>query len=230
MTPDLTPSSALRRAMGKELERFQRTRDKLMTRRGKLEGELRAIQLELEELDEHERLLRAAGADAGPHDRTEGSVSRINARSGKLLKGAAIREKAARKVFVSHGVGRPLHYKEWMEALLEDGYEIVGQDPAATFLTNLNRSPVVRRGAERATYEIDAEAPQRLRAESAEVEAELRDLTEVLARRGDDDPELGEHRDRLVSRMRRLEDLIAEAERVLAPAENVGEDPIRAAA
>ena len=61
------------------------------------------------------------------------------------------------------------------------------------------------------------EAPAAMEAELREREAELRDVTSVMARDDSPDQKLREHRDHLISEVRRLERLIAEAERVLGP-------------
>jgi len=225
VTPDVTPSSAFLKAMNKELERLAKTRDKLSSRRSALVEELREIEAGLGTLEFQEERLRAAGAGASDE------VPSIHPRSGNVIKGAEIRETAARKVFLTHGAGRALHYRRWLTLLLEDGYEIAGQDPAATFLTNLSRSPVIRRAGQPGEYEIDPDALERLQASLGEVEAELRDITEVLAGPRDDEGQLREHRAHLAAEARRLEGLLAEAERVLAPAEEDSEvETIRAVA
>ena len=46
------------------------------------------------------------------------------------------------------------------------GHEIAGKDPLAVFLTQLSRSPVIRKGTRAGVYELDPTAPQRLRTRS----------------------------------------------------------------
>lgn len=211
--------------MNKELERFAKTREKLSQRKSALVEELEEIEAGLEAVEIQEERLRAAGANAPASE-----VATIHPRSEKVLKGAEIREAAARTVFLSHGAGKSFHYREWLSLLLEDGYEIVGQDPAATLLTNLNRSPVVRRAGQPGEYEVDPDALDRLQTSLAEIEAELRDITEVLADPRRDELKLREHRAQLASEARRLESLIAEGERVLAAPEDAADDSVRVAA
>ena len=56
-----------------------------------------------------------------------------------------------------------MHYREWYELLERAGHEIAGKDPLAVFLTQISRSPAVRRGARAGIYELDRGAFHRLR-------------------------------------------------------------------
>lgn len=214
MTPELAPSSTLRRAAQRERERLERARMRIRAKRETLREELSRLDSELDALKDRERLLVELVDEPPPETPASGEV--VAAR-GEVLKGAAIRERAARRYYLTHGAGKALHYRHWFELLVAEGVEIAGKDPMATFLTNLSRSPVVVRGSEPASYAIDAEAPERLRAELAERQAELRDLAEVIARQVTPTEDLRDHRARLTSDIRRLEGHIAEAERVLTP-------------
>lgn len=219
VTPELAPSTTLRRAAQRERERLERARTRINAKRETLQEELARLDSELNALGDRERLLgelvdEPAGAESAAGDEVSAGPRR------EVLKGAAIRERAARRYFLTHGADKALHYRHWFELLIGEGVEIAGKDPMATFLTNLNRSPVVVRGSEPATYAIDVEAPERLRAELAEQQAELRDLTEVIARAVTPTEELSDHRAQLTSDIRRLEGLIVEAERVLHTSED----------
>jgi len=225
MTAELAPSSTLRRAAQRERERLERARSRIHAKRETLREELARLDTELDALKNRERLLgelvdepQSAQCRAGDSDAPIASPSTV-------LKGAAIRERAAQRYYLTHGAGKALHYRHWFELLIAEGAEIAGKDPVATFLTNLNRSPVVMRGPEPATYAIDAEAPARLRAELAERQAELRDLTEVIARQVTPTKDLRDHRARLTSDIRRLEGSIGEAERVRDIGDELSETP-----
>ena len=54
---------------------------------------------------------------------------------------------------------------------------MAGKDPLATFLTQLSRSPAVRKTTEAGVYQLDSEAPDRLRRRLGELQAELRAVT-----------------------------------------------------
>jgi hypothetical protein len=73
------------------------------------------------------------------------------------LRGTAIREIAVR-VLVERGAG-PIHYRDWHELLREAGYAVSGNDPQSTLLTQISRSPVVRRTTTAGVYEIDPTRP-----------------------------------------------------------------------
>jgi hypothetical protein len=79
------------------------------------------------------------------------------------LRGAAIRQAAVRILAASHNPHREIHYMNWLEQLYEAGYAIPGRDPAATFLTQLGRSPVVVRADHPGTYLLDPSSSVRLR-------------------------------------------------------------------
>lgn len=224
MTPELAPSATLRRAAERERQRLERARRKLTAKRESLHDELARLDSELDKLGDRERLLGELVPDTpatATADRDEASASPAD---GHVLKGAAIRERAARAYYLAHGPDKALHYRRWFELLIAEGVEIAGKDPIATFLTNLGRSPVVVRGDEPGSYAIDPTAPDRLRGKLGELQAELRDLTDVIARQVTPTDQLRDHRAQLTSQIRQLEGHIAEAQRVLAPpVEDTGE-------
>lgn len=222
MTPELTPSKTLTRALRVELDRLARAAARIDKRQA-------ALRVELEQLEEERSLLRKRGellrklahqpALAGSEEAGEG-VAPVD--DHEILKGAQIREQAAALFFRRHGPGKALHYRHWLDLLTERGMEISGKDPAATFLTNLSRSPVVVRGEEPGTYAIDSQAPARLRGRLSELNAELVDLASVVADQDDPQPDLLAHRTDLLSEIRKTERLLAEASRVLETEEDGG--------
>ena len=70
-----------------------------------------------------------------------------------------------------------LHYRDWFQLVVDAGYEIAGKNPLAVFLTQLNRSPAVRRSTASGVYELDRRAGDRLRADLERLQRELRALT-----------------------------------------------------
>ena len=132
----------------------------------------------------------------------------------ELLRGTAIREMAVR-VLVERGAG-PIHYRGGHALLREAGYAVSGKDPQATLLTQISRSPVVRRTTTAGVYEIDPEAPERLRNALAKLHAELRELTSAPAD-PDDLARVRARRDELVGYINSTERALDEAERVLSP-------------
>jgi hypothetical protein len=209
----LTPSTALVRAASREVERLRRAEEKLIRQREDLQRSLEAVQDQLDNLGLQRDRLSQIGIEDPTNSRGLGSEP-----SRGKLRGAEIRERAARAFFLVHGEGKALHYRRWFELLAQEGAQVGGKDPLATFLTNLNRSPVVTRGPEPGTYAIDAGARDRLRMQLDEKRAELSDVSDVLGRPDQSSIGLNQHRDELISDVRRLEGLISEADRVLAPA------------
>ncbi|MBA3408868.1 MAG: hypothetical protein H0U06_12595 [Solirubrobacterales bacterium] len=78
-----------------------------------------------------------------------------------------------------------LHYRDWFQLVVDAGYEIAGKTPLAVFLTQLNRSPAVRRSTASGVYELDRRAGQRLRGELVRLQRELRELTGTPAETAD---------------------------------------------
>lgn len=216
MTPELSPSAGLRRAAAAELDRLDRARQRLQDKRRTLASEIAAIETEIDALKERDELLRSLVTEEGDH---------ATAASGDddAIGGAELREVAATILFERNGPGTALHYRDWFEAVLAAGHTVAGKDPLGSFLTNAGRSPLVRRGDEPGTYYIEPEALTDLHAQLAENQAELQDLATQIAHLVTPTSVMSEHRSQLMSEIRRLERLIAEAERVLAPSPQSGQ-------
>src|SRR5205085_9166394 len=117
---------------------------------------LAATEAELQTVDERLVLLaRLRGEDAV---RTPDLAA-----DRALLTGPAIRLTAV-ALLRDHPEGQgPIYYRRWLELIEQAGFEIGGRRPAATLLSQLTRSPVVRRASRPGHYAIDREAPARLR-------------------------------------------------------------------
>jgi hypothetical protein len=66
-----------------------------------------------------------------------------------------------------------VHYRTWFEWLGEDGVDVAGKKPLATFLTQLNRTPLVRRGEDAGVYVLDPLMLPILREKIAYLQAQL---------------------------------------------------------
>lgn len=151
-----TPSARLARALDAEREDLTRRVRQLQRERRALLDRLAAAEAEIQVVDERLVLLaRLRGEEA---DRpAETAVER------PLLTGPAIRM-AAVALLRDHPEGQgPIYYRRWLELIEQAGFEVGGRRPAATLLSQLTRSPVVRRTSRSGHYEIDREAPARLR-------------------------------------------------------------------
>jgi hypothetical protein len=222
MTPAAPPPSArLLRAAEAERADLARHRARLDAERERLRTELERIDAGLADVRERERLLdrlapRASGEDIdvavtavalvqGAGDVADG-VNIPDARADDdalrtVLRGPAIRETAVR-LLVEAGDAEALHYRDWYERVRAAGYAVAGKDPLAVFLTQLSRSPALRKSTQAGVYELDRSAPGRLRARLEELHEVLRelpttpgaaaDLATIRARREELNSEVGQ--------------------------------------
>ena len=130
-----------------------------------------------------------------------------------VLRGTAIREEAARILARRPDAVEGLHYLDWLELLHEAGWAVAGKDPRAVFLTQVSRSPLVRRTTRAGVYALDTEAGARLQRELRERQDEL---AAVAAARGEG-PVLRRRREELTVSIGRVERALEEVVRVLGP-------------
>jgi hypothetical protein len=75
------------------------------------------------------------------------------------LRGERLREVASEVLWRHFRVGDVVHYKQWFELVVADGYGIGGKNPAATFLTQVARVDSVERvGRRSGLYRLVAAA------------------------------------------------------------------------
>jgi hypothetical protein len=218
MTPtDIKPSARLVRAAQAEREDLKRQRERLTEVRDKTAESLSEIERALAGLDEREILLsRLVPANAQPRARKPDEAPRDAAQEAcETLRGPAIREAAVRTLARSRH-GEAMHYREWFELLTREGYDVAGKNPIAVFLTQLSRSPAVRKSTQAGVYELDREAPQRLGRELERLQGELRELTTYTSRTADLS-RIRARREQLTSDIARAERALDEARRVLDP-------------
>lgn len=199
--PSRSSSSRLARAAGAERMALLRERDKLARRRAAAAEALAAIEEQLGEVEERLELIDRLVPEAA-------NVHPLPARGGSAgdgLKGAAIR-RAAIDVLLARpgGAAEPIHYKEWFRALEASGRPVAGKDPLAVFLTQISRSPVVRRTTHSGVYELDLDAPARLRSRLDRLHARLAEQSTDRA-----------ERERIVAEIGVAERALDEAERSL---------------
>jgi hypothetical protein len=177
-------SRRLRTAAAAERQRLTRDLERLEAREASLQHDLEALRAKKLELREQLSLLaRFVGDDdsAFPSSRTPATATHLRAvrpdepTARATLRGSRIREVAVLLLASSPNPQRPIHYQQWYELFRGAGYAINAQDPAAAFLTQINRSPVVRRADAPGVYALDLTAPAALR-------ERLRRLEETLAR------------------------------------------------
>ncbi|HEV7884699.1 MAG TPA: hypothetical protein VGO81_14100 [Solirubrobacteraceae bacterium] len=199
-----SPSARLLRAAAAEREDLARHRDRLVIAREQLTEELARIDASLHELDERSRLLdRLAGPEstARPGEQPT-AVDHAPGPAAPRLRGPAIRRAAVEALLARPERPEALHYRDWYAALRDAGFEVAGKDPLAVFLTQISRSPVIRKSTQPGVYELDTRAAHRLRDRLDRLHEDLRalsatpsaatDLAAVRSRRAQIHAEIGQ--------------------------------------
>jgi septal ring factor EnvC (AmiA/AmiB activator) len=196
----MRPSDRLVRAVAAERADLERRRAQLTSEADELRAALSRIERGLTEIDAQCALLDRLAPQA------ETSVPASEQPRGSL-RGPAIRA-AAVEVLVARGE-QAMHYRDWYEVLVRAGHEVAGKDPLAVFLTQLGRSPVIRRTGKPGTYALDRAAPEALRTRLDRLHRELKELT------GDDLTAIRARRQAITKQIADTEKAIDEAVRVL---------------
>jgi hypothetical protein len=205
-------SNALRRAVANDRARIATAQARLHAERAGVHARLAELDAEIRALAERAELLDRLTGPA-EHSTVDAPARRD---LGEVLRGAAIRRVATQLLYEQHGAGYAIHYRDWLAALQARGYVVLAKNPAATFLSNIVRSPIVAHGPQPGTYYVDDTIVARLRRELAEQHAELRDLANVIAAHDGVSPiALREHRTLLSATVRRLERDVAESDATL---------------
>ena len=186
-----SPSSRLLRAAVAEQADLMRHRERLTRERSRVLGELRDLDEALAATDRRLEVLaelagrpQASDAEAAEpilgsptvpeaaptHDASDGETRQV-------LRGPAIREAAVRVLLAQPESIEALHYRQWYDLLVGAGFRVAGKDPLAVFLTQLSRSPLVRKASAPGVYEIDRHVPLRIRQRLERLQAELREVT-----------------------------------------------------
>ena len=181
-----TPSSRLLRAAVAEQTDLRRHRERLTRERARRVNELRQLDDALAATDRRLEVLAELAGAPPESDPASISASPANASTGArnatsdetpVLRGPAIREAAVRVLLDQPEAIDALHYRRWYEILVQAGFRIAGKDPVAVFLTQLSRSPLVRKSSSPGVYEVDRQAPLRIRNRLERLQAELREVT-----------------------------------------------------
>ena len=201
------PHASLVRAAAVEEERVERALAQLSHRRDTLAAEIAGLEAQMDELQERRQLLERL-VDR-PEDEGGGRVA-VASRAGVTpVRGRQLRLVAAQLLARWHD-DEEIHYREWFERLLAEGYAVGGRDPLASFLTNVRDSPAVVRGTRQGYYRLDPARRAVVAQEIGEAEAELADIEASLARAREENDnarveQLRAHRDRTGATLKRLE-------------------------
>lgn len=202
-SPARERTSRLAATVAREIELLAARRERLRQRQDGLRARLRDLDDELSALDERQHGLdRLLGDEPTPT---------AAARPG-LLGGATLRRHAVAHLLAT-GQHHDIHYRTWYEQLAADGLLIRGANPAATFLTNITRSPLITRGERPGTYRLNPHAAQRI--DTLLVKARDRLHATTLVDGGSSTQRLEQLR-ALINRLERLQREIAECRRIAA--------------
>jgi hypothetical protein len=183
MATSTPPHTSLVRAAAAEEERVDRALERLSHRRDTLAAELADLESQMGELAERRRLLAMlvdGPSASGEGERAAAVVSPAPRAGVTAVRGRELRRVAAQLLWRTSGEGE-VHYREWFERLLADGYAVGGRDPVASFLTNVRDSPAVVRGDRPGYYRLDSTRRDALARQLDEKAAELADLESALA-------------------------------------------------
>ncbi len=225
------PSSRLLRAAAAEQADLARQRQRLTRRRDALIGELGQVDAALTVVDERLGVLgrltdapRAGGAAVDVRQPPAPALATPEATAGppsdttlEILRGPAIREAAVKVVVAQPQRLEALHYRRWYALLQAAGYAVAGKDPLAVFLTQVSRSPVVRKTTKPGVYEVDRQAPLRIRQRLERLQGELRELAAATPSAATDLAAVRGHRHELDLAISQHERALEEALRVLSP-------------
>lgn len=212
-----SPSARLLRAVAAERNGLRRRRDALLKRRRRIRSQLDELDGAIAELDERLAMISRLGAEdptpqrQSPEPESEPSPKR----EGAVLRGPAIRAAAVKALRAHPQRPEALHYRRWFDLLNEAGYDVAGRDPLAVFLTQLSRSPLVRRSTQSGVYELDLQAPTRLRQQLEDLQAQLRKLTASASSSTADLGSIRSRRTALNLEINKVEKALQEAEETL---------------
>lgn len=175
-------------AAAAERERVERELTRLSAREAELAAELAAIRAAHDDL-EHQRDVLNHFVHADQPARSPGTPGRrlravpdadIQPTNGvTVLRGARIREAAVRVLAANADAEVPVHYRDWFQLLTAQGFMPAGKDPLATFLTQVGRSPVVKRSTASGMYVLDLNFAQRARERLAQLAAQASEVQDL---------------------------------------------------
>lgn len=223
MATSYSPSAAMVRTARNEIDRIERALAVTEQRRSALLAQLADLEAEAEGYVRRRQLLAELAQVEQATPTVETSVA-TQAVATRAVKGRELRRTAGRLLWAWEQTGQ-IHYREWFERVLAEGYVTGGKDPAASFLTNIRDSPAVVRGSAQGFYRLDPSSTERVGQAIGEARAELADVQQSIDRAYGGEGQVGSvesfrtHRDRLKQQLKRLETDMQELRYVF------GEDP-----
>jgi len=223
-SPSSRVSVRLKRAAAAERALLAQRRERIETARAGARTELERLERELADIDDHLalliRLAPGTADDAQPTQRNGHALPQPEPAVTRMLQGPAMRETAVRLLVEHEPPVDAIHYRDWYRLLQEHGFAVAGKKPLAVFLSQVSRSPVMRKATSAGVYALDRDAAERLRRELSRLEAQLHALTGQRPDRQDGG--LHTRRRELLLAIGRHERALDEALRGLSPADGDG--------
>jgi hypothetical protein len=220
-------STRLKRAAVAERAQLAKRRERVERARVGVRTELERLERELADIDEHLELLvriaPGAGDDAQPTRRNGDTPRQQEPGVARVLHGSAIRATAVRLLVERDPPVDAIHYRDWYRLLEEHGFAVAGKKPLAVFLSQVSRSPLMRKATSAGVYALDRDAAERLRRELSQLEADLHTLTSQSPSRPTDGGTQTRRRELLLA-IGRHERALDEALRGLSPADRGAPD------
>lgn len=163
-------STRFLRAATAETARLHRSLERARARVEVRRDHLTEAEQVVEELEDRINVLEGLGITT-PVESSPGGVD------SNRLAGRSIREVAVRVLLTERPAVLPIHYRDWLSLLETAGYAVAGKRPDAVFLNQVTRSPVVKAAGAAGFYEIDFEAPHRLKNQVTEARRRLAEAT-----------------------------------------------------
>jgi chaperonin cofactor prefoldin len=208
------PSTRLLRAAAAERAELERHRARALQERDSLRGKLERIEGVLAEIEDRRRLLERLAPSAPSAAKQTPDLAAPQANPYRELRGPVIRETAVR-LLADQVDTDAMHYRQWFELLISAGYRVAGKDPLAVFLTQVSRSPAIRKATQPGVYELDRGSQRRLAVQLERLQREMQEVTSTSAAHSDLTA-IRARRSQLASEISQVEKALEEAERVLS--------------
>lgn len=154
-------SQRFAKAARAERDRLTRRRSLLFERREVLQSKIDAFDQELEAIEQEIASLETFVSNENGRSLIA-IVEAPNGGDSTRLSGADIRLIAV-PLLLRQYQSAPIHYRDWLELLVKEGYRVVGKRPDAVFLNQVSRSPLVRATTKAGYYAVDLAAVDLLR-------------------------------------------------------------------
>lgn len=155
-----------------ERARLMRELRRLARRSEELAEELQELIAQRLEMESRLEVVNRAAGEGVPPGSTAVADTWEEPPNG-VLSGSRIRTVAVRLLAATDAADEPIHYSEWYRLVEGAGFGVTGRDPLATFLTQVARSPVVKKAGRPGFYVLDLGSSELLHQQLVAIQREL---------------------------------------------------------